>query len=458
MGRWLLLALAGTLAALETAPPPEVRELTLAVGRGSLVDCPEGLERVSTSSPEIVDAVAASPHEVLFQAKALGQATLIVWSKSGGRTVYGVTVEPNLEPFRRLLRDAFPDEQIGVHATREAMALVGHASSQAVADRALALAGAVVKGAISNLQVDPPPVDRQVLLRVRFAELNRNASAAFGINLLSTGALNMPAALGTGQFPSGSVRDLKGSIPGKAAGTETNFSLSDVLNIFAFRPDLNLGVLVKDLQTRGLLQVLAEPNLVTSNGKEASFLAGGEFPVPVAQAGASAGAITVVFREFGIRLSFLPQITRHNTIRLHVKPEVSTMDPANGITLSGFNIPALATRRMESDIELGLGQSFAIAGLIDNRVVENLSSVPGLSHIPLLGALFKSRTETKSRTELIILVTPEIAMPGAPLPIPAMPKPFLQSGKPGPERPPVPGWEMFQPNPFLPQGPSGGAQ
>jgi pilus assembly protein CpaC len=436
IGPWvLLLALASTAPASDTilSGPSEI---TLAVGRGIVVDCPRGVLRVATSSPEIVDVVAASNQEVLFHAKALGQATLFIWSKTGDRKVYEVTVEANLEPLRRLVHDAFPGEEIEIRASRDSLALVGKVGSQALADRALALVAASVKGAVSNLKVTPPGVEKQVVLHVKFAELNRTAASAFGVNLLSTGVLNTPGRITSGQFPSGNPGQLTGTIPGSAAGATSTFSLSDVLNIFAFRPDLNLGVLIRDLQTRGLLQILAEPNLVASNGKEASFLAGGEFPIPVAQAG-NAGAISVVFREYGIKLSFLPQITAHGTIRLHVKPEVSSIDSSNGVTVSGINIPALSTRRMETDIELGPGQSFVIGGLIDDRVIQNLSQVPGLSHIPILGALFKSRQLTKSKTELIVVVTPEMAEPatGALWEIP-MPIPFLspvmreQKGKP----------------------------
>jgi pilus assembly protein CpaC len=430
MARYPLLTLFLAACTGSQAASPPAEELTLQLGRGVVIDCPDGVARVSTSSPEVVDAVAASSREVLFHAKGIGQATLVLWSKAGGRRSFGVTVEPNLEPLRRLMRETFPGEEIGVVAARDSLALVGSASSQAVADRALALAAASVKGAVSNLRVAPPGVEKQVLLRVRFAELNRAAAASFGVNLLSTGALNTPGRITTGQFPSGTVQQLRGTLPGQIPGTTTNFTLSDVLNVFAFRPDLNLAVLIQDLETRGLLQVLAEPNLVTVNGREASFLAGGEFPVPVVQAGASAGAITVQYKEFGIRLSFVPQITTHQTIRMLVKPEVSTIDPANGITVSGFQIPALAVRRMSTEVELGMGQSFAIAGLIDDRVIENLSRVPGLAHIPVLGVLFQSRSQTKTKTELVVMVTPEIA--GAPPAgkMPEMPKPFLPTDGP----------------------------
>ncbi|PWT98138.1 MAG: type II and III secretion system protein [Terriglobia bacterium] len=421
------LACAGVLPLLRlAAAPPDAEELTLTLGTGIVIDCPDAIARVAASTPEVVDAVTASSREVLFHAKGLGKATLVVWSKSGQRKTYNVTVEPNLEPMRKLLRETFPEEEIDVRATRDSLALIGRASSQAVADRAVALVSASVKGTVSNLQIAPAGAENQILLHVRFAELNRSVVSEFGINLFSTGAGNTPGRIGTGQFAAPGLSNVTGTIPGTAAGTTTTFSFSDLLNIFAFRPDLNLGAVIRDLQTRGLVQILAEPNLVATSGKEASFLAGGEFPVPVAQGGATAGAIAVQYHEFGIRLSFTPLLTAHHTIRLHVKPEVSSLDWADGVTLSGFRIPALTSRRVETDIELGEGQSFVIGGLIDDRLVENLAQVPGLAHIPLLGALFKSRSETKSKTELLVLVTPETAVPVARRPGGlVMPQPFL---------------------------------
>ena len=420
-------------AALERTPQ-EPLELLLTVGRGVVIDCPKGVARVSTSSPETVDVVAASTEEVLFHAKGVGQATLFIWSKSGDRITYNVTVEPNLEPLRRLVRETFPDEDIDIRASRDSLSLVGTATTQAVADRALALVAASAKGAISNLKVAPGVPEKQIVLHVKFAELNRNAAADFGVNLLSTGALNTIGRITTGQYASGGLAQVSG-------GTPPVFSLSDMLNVFAFRPDLNLGVLIRDLESRGMLEILAEPNLVATNGKEASFLAGGEFPIPVAQSGAQSGAISVQFREYGIKLSFLPQVTSHGTIRLHVRPEVSSIDPANGVTVSGLTIPALSTRRIDTDVELVEGQSFVIGGLIDDRVVQNLSQVPGLAHVPILGALFKSRSLTKSKTELVVVVTPQQAVPekdgtGASA-LPEMPVPFLsrgaetKTGKPG---------------------------
>jgi len=405
--------------------------MSLTIGRGAVIDCPDGVERVSTSNPQAVDVVTASDQVVLFQAKGVGQATLAIWSKSGGRRIYEVTVESNLEPLRRLLKETFPDEDIDLRGSRDSMALVGRASSQAVADKALALVTASVKGAVSNLHVAASAPERQILLKVRFAELSHTASVQFGVNLLSTGAGGTPGAISTGQFASGALTQIAGG----AAPTATTFSLSQMLNIFAFRPNMNLAALIEDLESRGLLQILAEPDLVATTGKEASFLAGGEFPVPIAQGGSTTGAISVQYKEYGIRLTFLPQVTANHTMRLHVKPEVSSIDPANGVTLAGFRIPALSTRRFETDIELADGQSFVIAGLLDQQVTDDWSKLPGLDSIPVLGALFRSRARTKSRDELVVVVTPEAVTPlDGPAPLPDMPSPFLEPPKAGQAR------------------------
>jgi pilus assembly protein CpaC len=349
MKNWILaLSLLGAARILPAAEQ-EVGELTLTLGGEVVVDCPDGISRVAVSAPEAVDIVTASNRELLFNGKGLGRATVVIWSKSGKRKTYDVTVEPNLEPMRRLLRETFPDDNIDVRASRDSMALVGRASSTAVAERALALVTASVKGAISNLEIAPPPVENQILLHVKFAELTRTADAEFGVNLLSTGAGNTIGQISTG-LPS--TAQLQNTL---ARNGGSQFNLADILNVFAFRPDLNLGAVIRDLQARGLLQILAEPNLVATSGKEASFLAGGEFPVPIIQGGANAGAITIQFREFGIRLSFTPQLTAQHTVRLHVKPEVSSLDAADGVTVSGFKIPALTTRRLENRYRTGRG-------------------------------------------------------------------------------------------------------
>jgi len=414
---WVFAASACLPAAGQTAE----RELSLTVGESTVIDCDFDVGRISTSTPEAVDTVALSRREVLLLAKGHGVSTVGVWSRDGRRQFYKVIVAQDLGQVRDLLARTFPEETIEVHSARDALSLTGRVSSQTVADRAAALVGPLAKSVVNNLQVAPPAPDKQIMLRVKFAELNRSATASFGINLLSTGALNTSGRTTTGQFsppnpsrmyPQGTMMDgLTGVTPNSNAGQISNFTLTDALNIFAFRPDLNLGAIIQALRSQGVLQILAEPNLVTTDNKEASFLVGGEFPVPVVQGGANVGAVTVMFREFGIRLAFLPRITNNRTIKMHVKPEVSAIDIANGVVISGFTIPALATRRMETDIELAEGQSFVIAGLMDDRVTESMSKIPGLANIPVLGALFKSRQETKSKTELVVIVTPVITDP-----------------------------------------------
>lgn len=404
----------GIILMLATAAAPALQsqsaqELKMIVGRSVVIDYPADIGRISTSNPETVDYVAVTTREILLHAKSHGNATLIVWSKTGQREFYNITVEHNLDPIRRILKATFPTETIEVQSARDTVTLNGTVSAQPVVDRALAIATPLAKAVVNNLKLATPKIEKQILLRVKFAELNRNVADSFGVNLVSTGAGNTLGRIDPGGNPAPNPT----TIGGGAQGNQQNsrFSISDALNIFAFRPDLNIGAFVRALQGRGLLQILAEPNLVTENGQAASFLVGGEFPVPVLQGGANAGAVTVQFREFGIRLNFKPQLTENNTIKMYVRPEVNTIDIANGVSLSGFNIPALATRRIETNIELGEGQSFVIGGLIDDRLTDSVSRIPGLSAIPLLGNLFRSRAENKSKTELIVLVTPEIKAP-----------------------------------------------
>ncbi len=261
-----------------------------------------------------------------------------------------------------------------------------------------------------------PPTDGQILLKVKFANVDRAASIELGVNLLSTGAGNTPGMVTTGQFAPPTL-----TVDSKGAST---FSLSDALNIFLFRADLNLAATIRALQTKRVLDILAEPNVLAIDGKPASFLAGGEFPFPMVQGGSDAGAVTIQWREFGIRITFLPTITPRGTIRLQVTPEVSALDFANGLTFQGTTIPALSTRRVQTEIELETGQSFAIGGLLDNRVTDSWNKVPGLGDIPFLGKLFQSKARSKSNTELLVVVTPELVRPvpaGQPVPEITMP-------------------------------------
>lgn len=398
---WVGVAL---LAAGRGAADTLADEIHILTGRSVVLEHPDDIVRISVANPEVIDAVAVTTREVLLNAKSSGTTSLIIWSKPGDRQMFTVYVSVNAEGVDRQIKETFPGEQIQVRGGKDALTLTGRVSSTAVGDRVAALAATAAKTVINNLEIVPPGADKQILLRVRFAEVNRVAITQFGINLLSTGALNTPGSISTQQFspPSGRIN-----------GNDVSFTVSDVLNVFAFRPDLNLAAMLRALQSRNLLEILAEPNLVTSNGKEATFLAGGEFPFPVVQGGGNASAVTIQFREFGVRVSFTPLLTAHNTIKMHVRPEVSSLDFANALVISGFTVPAISTRRIDAEVELALGQSFAIAGMLDSRVTENLQKIPGLASIPLLGNLFKSRTTTKANSELLVMVTPEIAGPEA---------------------------------------------
>ena len=212
--------------------------------------------------------------------------------------------------------------------------------------------------------------------------------------------------------------------------TTASQTINNVLNLFLFRPDLNFGAVVEALQTKNLLQILAEPNLIAINGKEASFLAGGQFPFPIVQPGAGFTAVTISFKEFGVRLAFTPQIMPNGNIHLKVAPEVSTLDFANALTLSGFTVPALSTRKADTEFELQDGQSFVIAGLMDNRVTDIYNKVPGLGDIPILGNLFRSKSFQKSNSELMVLCTVRRISPNTEPPAPPKnPKPFLEPDK-----------------------------
>lgn len=407
-------------------------DLRITLGKSIVIDYPADIRQISTSNPEIVDASPITTREILMNAKGLGSATMVVWSKNDQRMFYNVTVDLNLEPLRRILQDTYPSEKIDIHSSRDSITLNGTVSSKDVADRVVALSATFAKTVVNNLQVPLAPVEKQILLRVKFAELDRSVAEQYGVNFLSTGAFKTLGTLSTGQFSSATVTPT--GIPGPngsvSAGT---ISVSDALNFFAFRPDLNIAAFVKALETNNILQILAEPTLVTTNGKEANFLVGGEFPVPILQGGANSGAVTVQFKEFGIRLLFTPLMTGNNTIKLALRQEVSTIDFANAVTLQGFLIPALATRRAETNVELGEGQTFVVAGLMDNRETDALSKIPIISSIPVLGSLFKSKIENKNNTELVMLVTPELTQPlgpNDPKPTPYFPRDFLKKIEP----------------------------
>jgi pilus assembly protein CpaC len=401
-------------------------DLRLTIGKSVVIDYPSDIRQVYTSNPDIVDASPATTREILLHAKGLGSATMVVWSKSGQRTFYNCTVDLNLEPLRRMLKETFPGDDVTVRSSRDTLSLNGSVHSKEEIDRMVAVAGSFAKTVIPNLVIGGGVAEKQILLRVKFAELDRLREVKYGVNLLGAPG---GTAIGssTGQFPNSQFTGLS-SVPASAGASSALTNITNALSLFAFDPKLNIGAFIQALESQSILQTLAEPNLVTTSGKEASFLVGGEFPVPVVQGGSGAGAVTVQFKEFGIRLKFLPVLTDHKTIKMHLAQEVSTLDPADGVTLNGFVIPAMSTRRAETDVELGEGQSFVVAGLVSNAESDTFNKIPVLGSLPIIGYLFKSKDEKKNRTDLVVLVTPEITEPlgpNDPKPSVYMPKDFL---------------------------------
>jgi pilus assembly protein CpaC len=371
---------------------------------------PVPLSRFSVGDPNIAEATVLSPTEVLINGKGLGTTTLLIWDNGGEVKVNSVEVTADAPGLQRFLKQLMPDEEINVSASGNTVTVSGTVKDPNSVARAVDIARATGATVIDNL-VAPPAV--QVLLKVRFAEINRTALRDWS----STFSTVNPHKLDTDGTWSGSTDPTVGA-------PSVSFLLSNggIANLRAF---------INAATQRGDLRTLSEPNLMTLPGREASFLAGGEFPYPSVQSGTSAGAVSIVFKEFGIRLKFTPNIARNGAIRIKLNPEVSSLDFANGLVIQGFEIPSLRSRRAETEVELRQGQYLAIAGLLDNETTRSLTKIPLLGDIPILGELFRSRGIRDRRTELLVIVTPELvqAVDSAP-PVP--------TNEPGPPPPPGP--------------------
>ncbi len=444
MKRIVLIAAAFSAVACAQEASPAARDLFVTTGKSLVVDSPVNIQRVAVANPSLAEALAVTPREVLVNGLAAGETSLIIWQQGGNRLIFDLNVRSStaaIEAVRRELAKELPGQDVSITIENNTVFLRGQVKEFTGAERAYNIASTLGR-TINLLQVDVPPTDPQILLKVRFADVDRAASNDLGINFASTGAGGTIGSVSAGQF---------GGISTNSVSSGTTFTLSDALNVFLFRPDLNLATTIKALESKRMLQTLAEPSVPAIDGKTASFLAGGEFPFPMIQGGSAVGAVTITFREFGIRLNFLPRVTPRGTIRLQVTPEVSSLDFANGLVFQGFNVPALSTRRVQTEIELESGQSFGIAGLLDNRTVETLNRIKGLADIPLLGKLFQSRSRSKNNTELLVMVTPELVRPipaGQVLPHINMPAPFMEDT--ATQAPRHPGMDVTGPVPVKP--------
>ncbi|MCX5916035.1 MAG: type II and III secretion system protein family protein [Deltaproteobacteria bacterium] len=387
---------------LETTSP---QKLTLTVGQSLIIATPEPVKRVSLVSPEIADAMVITPRQVYLTGKAPGTTNLTLWeSEDKVSAVVHLEVSPDISRFKEAMYKILPEEKdVQVTATHENITLSGNVSSTASLSKVLALAESYFpKKVVNLLQVSGV---HQVMLEVRVSEMSRSLLKRLGVNFnyISNSGQNIGVSL---------LNNLTGGgFP--TTGSSYGVGVTDRINgIFRFLGGgATWTVFIDALKEEGLLKILAEPTLITLSGKNANFLAGGEFPIPVPQPGAGGSAITIEYKPYGVGLNFTPTVLSGNKINMQVAPEVSELDFSKAVTIAGFVVPALTTRRVATTIELGDGQSFAIAGLLKSDVREIVSKFPLLGDIPILGALFRSTSFQKNETELIIIVTPHLVKP-----------------------------------------------
>ncbi len=408
--------------------------LRVMVGKSLLINTTERLRRISLTDPAVATAMVITPTQILVHGRSPGEISLLIWDELERSRSFDLRVDVDVSACAEEEKRVFPDEQINVTPSRAAIVLSGHVSTEDVSKRAGELASAYSPKVVNVLTFGPQGA-QEILLQVKFAEVDRSALTQLGVNFVSNGGANTIGTVTTGQyggFGTATINQSTTAAPG--GGTTTTNSgvqtINNVLNLFVFRPDIHFGAVIEALETKNLLQILAEPNLIAVNGKEASFLAGGQFPFPIVQPGNGFTAVTISFKEFGVRLQFTPVIMPNGYIHLKVAPEVSTLDFANALTISGFTVPALSTRRAETEFELQDGQSFVIAGLMDNRVTDIYNKIPGLGDIPILGNFFRSKSAQKSNSELMVLCTVKRVSPSTETPmLPKDPKPFIDNSK-----------------------------
>jgi pilus assembly protein CpaC len=438
-----------------SAPPAaeiNATDIDLLVGRSTILNVGATITRVSLTVPDIADAIPTTPTQLLIHGKQPGTISLFVWDRGGAIRTYEVNVRRDLKALKEQVTQLFPGEPITIVGSGKDVVLSGTVSTKYVIEKAADVASGYVEkkeNIVNLLQQQEGVASNQVMLRVRFAEVSRSALTELGASWYTGagGFHDYVARVTTEQFAAPNIDErVRESLQGEdhwgggrdtvtGVGGKTTFS--DFLNLFLFNNKYNVGTLVRAMQEKGLFQSLAEPNLIATNGKEASFLAGGEYPYPVVQPGGTGNSVTIMFKEFGIRLSFTPTVLGGDLINLKVKPEVSALDFSNAITLEGFRIPALSTRRTETEVELRDGQTFAIAGLLNNTVTDTMRKIPGVGDIPILGWLFKSKAMQKQQTELVVMITPTIVrrgQMGVSEGLPSNPEPFL--GAPSKTLPP----------------------
>ncbi|SEC13918.1 type II and III secretion system protein family protein [Terriglobus roseus] len=388
----------------------------ITVGRSISLRTAHRLAKVYVTNPAVLYAYTANPNEVLLTSKQPGISSVALWDEAGGSQTYLFSSDIDTETLRKSIQGAMPTEDIHVQSEEGRVVLSGSVTTAAVYDAAYKMAGLYSKDVSNTLVVNSSAI-KQVKLKVRIIEVDRSKLDQFAFNFFNAGG-NILGQTTTTQFPStlnastsGSSSSSSGGGVNSTAGNKS-VSVTNPLNFLLYSSQLNVGATLQDLASRQLLQILAEPTITTLSGEKANFLAGGEFPFPVVQGGAGGlTSITIQFRPYGVKLEFLPLVNPDGTIQLKVAPEVSALDYTNAVQISGYTIPAISTRRAETQVILRSGQSFAISGLLDKRTTDQLGKTPGIASVPVLGALFKSKDIKRSTTEILVLVTPEIVDP-----------------------------------------------
>lgn len=383
----------------------ETVQINVLVGQSRVINFDRPIGRFSVSNPEVAEAVLVAPDQVLVNGKTFGQVNFIAWEqKGGGFIVFDVFVRSNLSLIDSQIKLLFPKDNISLSQANGSVVISGKVKDAATSAQVDAVVQAAGFKTVNMLQ--SPVVERaQVQLQVRVAEVSRSKMRELGtsygyVHDSTVGYIN------SGQGPS--ALDKVSMSPTTVSAESV---LTPALNLFLGNGVAGLTGMLRALKSTGAIRSLAEPNLIAMDGQQASFLAGGEYPVPVVQASGDKPTVTIMFKEYGVRLNFKPTIVDEDHIRLELEPEVSTIDFANGVKFDGFLIPALKTRRAKTGVELRDGQSFALAGLLDNNETQTFSKVPGIGDIPLLGNLFKSKSFQKQETELMFIVTAVLVKP-----------------------------------------------
>jgi len=392
------------------------RDLSLEVGQNRLLVLSESIARVSVADPKVADLKVITPTQLLLTARGVGSTDLTLWNRKDEPLVLALLVARNLDALRRQLKDLFPSEKITVSAAGDLVVLSGEATDVRVPERAVEVAQLHAEKVANLIRVSG---NQQVQLDVKFSEVSRNSLREMGFNFFHKDA--------GGQFVAGAASSATApgvflNIPGTGGGVLPEIyppSNAGAYSLFfSGLPSFPFSAILSLLESNGLAKTLAEPTLVAMSWQEAKFLAGGEFPIPVAS---GLGAVNVMWKKFGIILSFTPTVVSDGILHLKLSTEVSDVDPTRSLTTGGVSIPGLTSRQSETTVRLSDGQSFAIAGLLSNRVRQQIDKLPILGDIPILGALFRSVQYRRDESELLVVITARLTKPVAPHELPRLP-------------------------------------